>query len=375
MNKFLPKKAIVVLVIAALGALSACGGDSSTDKKDTSGFKPVEAPLTKPPTEIRALGPLPKAPEPGKTVAFISSGIPMFSYYQDQFKEAIGSFGWKMKVFTYTDDPASALTQAISSGVDYIYGQSLPEEQVKTQLAAAHKAGIPVVNQGTAVQSDPENGYYTFLTDVSSDGDAAANWIINDSKGTANVAHLTMNAAALLAALTEPLKKTYGACATCELATVDVTPAEIGSGAIPKILSTYLQSHPDVNYIHAQFADLMTNVVPTLKTSGLAGKVKILVANADQNAFKQIASGEIAAGTAFPNGAMAWGAADMFARLDVEPDSLTAEVLKSDAVQRGVADPWIVTDKKVATELSKLQFGWPGPDGFQDQYKAQWKVG
>jgi len=375
MNMVLPRRALAVLVLTSLGALAACGGSSDGDTTGSVDFTPVDAPLTSPPTEIRDLGELPRTPEPGKTVGFISSGLPMFAYYGDQFREAVSEFGWDVKVFTYTDEPAAAVTQAISAGVDYIYGESLPEAQVEAQLAAAHDAGIPVLNQGTAVASDPENSFYTFFTDASDDAIAASNWIINDSEGAANVVHVTMNVAPLLAALTEPVKDAYAACEGCTVDTLDVTPAEIGSGAVATILATYLQSHPDVNYVHAQFADLMANVVPTLKSSGLADKVKLVVGNGDQATFKEIANGGIAAATAFPNGAMAWGAADMLARIDTDPDSLTDKVLSSGAVIGGVSDPWIVTDKDTAAELGDLQFGWPGPDGYQDQYKKLWKIG
>ena len=56
----------------------------------------------------------------------------------------------------------------------------------------------------------------------------------------------------------------------------------------------YLQSHPDVNYLHLAFSDLGLGVPQALQAAGLADKIKITGVQADENVLKQIVGGKIA---------------------------------------------------------------------------------
>lgn len=369
---------VVVAACAAALAVSAAGCSTSSDDVGGNGsaqYVPApEAPVI-PPDTIRLDIPLTQKPEAGKMIGYVSPASPQGTYYGEQLKTATAALGWNSRDFTFTNDAGAAISAAVGAKVDYIYLQNAGDKATfKPQLEAAKKAGIPLINNGTTDESDPAGGYYTVSRDGSDYSEALADWTINDSKGTANVVLVTMLEYPYFQGTRNVIEKRYAqGCSGCKLGVLDVTTAEAGAGSVPAKLVSYLQSNPDVDYVYFQFSDILTNVAPTLKSAGLADRVKIITGTGTKVALEQLADGDIAATTQYAQAAAPWTIVDLAARLSVN-EPITAELLNSPGYKFGTAPTWMIVDPEVAKTWAAEPFGWPGPEGFQDQFKSLWLV-
>lgn len=365
---------VVPMVVSSL-ALVACGGDDESDSPDATAAASkkalVEAPPTSPPTEIQVSAELPKAPPTGKKVIFLQCELPACERYVPGVKDAAEALGWSAKIEVFKNaNPGAGLQQAVIQKPDYIAITGIPPVALKPQLAAAAKAGIPVIS--CATPDKPAAGGYAVQCggSLETDADYLGRWMINDSGGKANVVAVTIPQFPVLNTETDWFKSNFKSkCSGCSFDQLDVTVQDVGGGAVPQKLVAYLQSHPDVNYVYFTFNDLTRGVPAVLKTAGLTDKVKLVGAAGDASIMKEIGSSQ-AAWTIAPNVYSAWVMFDAMARLSVGED------LAGDYADKVYTSPtWVVDSAESAKLLEPTGFDWYGPEGFQDQFRALWKAG
>ena len=374
--------AALAIVAATSVVLTACGSESKSSSSSGSGSSAVTttsaaadvpAPPTAPPTEIGVTQQLPKAPEKGKTVAFLQCSLPACQAFVPGFKAATQALGWNLETFSYQSPNAGpALQQAVNAGVDFVASTGVPPALFKRELAAAHAKKIPFISANDVTPPDPSIGYMTNFGDTSMFGEESVQmgqWIVRDSGGDAHVVFVLIPDYPILQAGVAPLKQTVAKyCPKCSVDTLPVTVSDVASGAVPKKLVAYLQTHPKVNYIDFSFADLLTGSQQALKAAGLTSRVKIVgqALGAGPQVIKAIQDGSVRAWVAQPNSYQAWLMVDAMARL--------SQGLPLKEERKAAKQPtWVIDSAEKAEPLTALG-GWDGPAGFESKFKQLWRV-
>jgi ribose transport system substrate-binding protein len=373
------------LLLVCLGtvlALAACGDDddesasagSNAAEEQSSEGTTVEPPPTTPPAEIQVTEPLPKAPPKGKKVIWLQCELPACARYTEPLRRAVTSLGWEYESQAYKntgEGPAGAMDQAIAQGFDYIAITGIPSAALKSQLQKAADAGIKIAS-GSVPEKPSEGGWLSQSGGtLVPDAENVAKWMVNDSNGKANVVAVTIPQFPVLNGQTDFLKEELPKmCPDCEYDQLDVTVEEVGAGGVPQKLVGYLQAHPDVNYVFFTFSDLGKGIGKVLEGSGLRDKIKLTGCCGDAGNAKEIASGDTDAWTISPNEYTGWTMVDAMAR-----DSLGLDVAETNELVYE-SPSWVVDSKEsVDQHLKGTDFDWPGPAGYEDQFKKLWQVG
>jgi ribose transport system substrate-binding protein len=375
---FLSALAMLVVAIAATG----CGGDDTSSAAGTSAAKStsttesssVKAPPATPPTEIPITDPVGKEVPKGKSIIFLQCDLPSCARFVPGIKDGTAALGWKSKVEVFKSaNPGAGLQQAVSEKPDYIAMTGIPVAAIKPQLAAAHKANIPVFSCGTA--DPPTSDGYAIQCggDESVDADYMSRWAANDSGGKANILAVTIPQFSTLTTQTDWFKKNLSSvCPGCKYSELDVTVDDVGGGKVPGKVVAYLQAHPDVNYVHFTFGDLAIGAPAAVKAAGLNSKVKLIGAVENQAIVKSIAAGDgqYTAWTLSPNEYMGAVMVDAAARTAV------GDAPGADYQKTIYQDPdWVMATPSSAKQLAATNNTWPGPEGYMDQFKKLWGVG
>lgn len=394
--RLFPGVALIAALVVGLTVLAGCGGGSSSsssgnstttesgsgaaesspaaeesESAPTEGL--AEAPPTTAPTTIPITTPLSKAPPKGKKVIFLQCELPICQLYTDGMKEATEALGWQFEAQVFkSTEPEKGLQQAISQHPDYIGITGLPASLLKQQLKAAEQAGIGVVSCGAAAPEKPGEEYaadcgHTLVRDA----EYGLAWITNDSGGEANILGVSISQYPSLNSETEYLAgpELASVCPQCTFEELDVTPEEIGAGTVPQKVAGYLQAHPDINYLYFTFNDLAIGVPQVLESSGLSENVTITGGAATASVIKEIPD-PMAAWTTEPVQYSGWVMADAMARM------ATGEELTQEYRELIATNPsWLLETKEAADSLKSTGYEWPGPEGFQEQFKQLWGVG
>src|SRR4051794_35497836 len=163
------KKFLAVVAVIAMGTtLAACGSDSSSGAgdggSDTGGSTDVSAAqdyldsVTGAPTSINIDEPLSKAPEAGKLIVGLNSGIPSANVLAGAWKQASEDLGWTYQEINSgatPEDQQKAMESAIQLHPDGIATSGIPIATIQPQLDEAEKEGIWV---NTSASADKPSG-------------------------------------------------------------------------------------------------------------------------------------------------------------------------------------------------------------------------
>jgi ribose transport system substrate-binding protein len=369
-------KTLLVPVVAVALSVAACGSsnDKASDNSDANAATKaavVQAPPTRPPTQIQVSDTLPKKPPAGKKVIFLQCALPACERYVEGWKAATSALGWSASVQVFKPDaPGAALQQAITQHPDYIAITGIPAAALKPQLAAAQKAGIPVISCATPDKPGPGGYSAECGGTLAGDAENLSRWAINDSGGKAKILGVTIPQYPVLNTETDWLKsKLNSMCAGCSYSQLDVGVQDLVGGSVPQKVIAYLQSHPDVKYVYFTFNDLTRGIPAALKTAGLRSKVKLIGAAGDASIMKQIGDQQTA-WTIAPNVYSSWVMVDAMARLSIG-DKLSPKY--QNAIY--TSPTWVVDSPSSANLLKKTGFDWYGPQSFADKFKKLWQVG
>jgi len=365
-------------------ALSACGGNAApatvaaagAPAADPASLAAAQTNLDKylaAPTSIQQSVTLTKVP-PRKKVGFVQCADPACAKLATYIKAATGALGWELVTVNATaTDPGAAIQQAIDAGVDYIATTGFPVALFKQQMAEAKAKGIGMfLCFSTDVPAGPANNLYSDCYDstaAAAYATAMADYLIVRSKAAANVLVVSIPTYPILTAQVDAMRAELGKnCPTCKTDTLEVTVNDLVGGGVPQSISSYLQAHPDVNYVSFTYASLANGVAPALRAAGLSSKVNLVGTQGSQPQMKEVASGTSAAWSALPQELSMWTMVDQMARLSVGQWSL------ADERKAAVPPFYLVTTADAANALVNLDDGWPGPTGFQDTFRKLWGV-
>ena len=335
----------------------------------------VDAASTEP-TDIPIKTPLPKAPEKGIKVAFLSCSAAACSLLNPGVTAAAKALGWDPKVITYDSaQPGQALQQAIDAGYKYIATTSITLNTITPQVQEAKAKGVALFG---AYTGDKPEGKTNGLYGVAQNFDASAKsgklmaaWMTVDSHSAAHALYVSLPIYPTLVAQGDAAKAEFRAdCPTCSLDTLGLSVTQLGAGQGPSAIVTYLKAHPDINYVYLSFQDLDNGVAAALKSAGLADKVKIIGTEGQTAQFKAMIAGNESAWSVLPEPYVMWIVVDWMAR----QSEGVLDQAALDATASGVQF-MVDTPAEAQQQLNENGGEWPGPKNYESQFKALWHVG
>jgi ribose transport system substrate-binding protein len=361
------------------GGSTSAAGNASPANDAATGLTNAQAIVTAAstePTDIPIKTALPRAPQKGIKVAFLTCSAAACSLLNPGFIAAANALGWKPKVITYNSaQPGQALQQAIDAGYKYIATTSITLNTITPQVRAAQAKGVALFGAYTGdTPQGKANGLYgvaqNFDASVKS-GKLIAAWTIVDSHSNAHALYVDLPLYPTLEAQGDAAKAEYKAdCPSCSYDKLGLSVNQLGAGQGPSAIVTYLKSHPKINYVYLSFQDLDNGVAAALKSAGLAGKVKIVGTEAQTAQLKAMIAGTETAWSVLPEPYVMWTVVDWMARLSEGVLDQTALDATASGVQFLVDTP-----AEAQQQLTENGGEWPGPKNYEAQFKTLWHVG
>jgi ribose transport system substrate-binding protein len=329
----------------------------------------VDAAL-KVPTSVGVTQPLSKTPPTGKNVTYLECGVGICQQIAAELTNAAKLLGWHMTFVDQGTTPeqiVAAWDRALSANPkpDAILTSGVPVVVYQRELDQARQAGIPVVDWASANPPNTPGIIFDInpVQDNQERGKLLADYAAVKSGGTAKTLFADIPDFPTLAAE----EKAYAAelssvCPNCSTDVLNFSATDIGS-KIPSAIVSYLQQHPDVNYITFAFDDMSVGVPEALRAASIGSNIAILGQSSNKTTAQSIADGTGQVAT-IPQGVgqMAYKALDVLARHFVG-DSLSAD-------SANLLPIWIQT-KATIGDPNNL---WKGPSGYQQQFAQLWHV-
>jgi len=362
--------AFVAVLVGAFVALIVTPLGSSSNAKKLDGIAQAKAFVKKysaAPTSIGISKPLSKRPPTGKRIYWLECGVPVCHTHSHYLQLAAKVLGWKLTIVpmgTTPEEIGRAWTRAAEDLPDAVIATGVPQVLFKAQLAKLWSHKIPYA-AGTS--TDPNtNGQIADIADISDfklRGVMAANWTVADTDGKANVVFVNVPDFPVLRVMYSAFASEFKRlCPSCKQAQLKVSATDIGK-KMPSIMVSYLQAHPDTDYIVYSFGDLAIGVTQALVSGGFQGKVKSYSDAGSPVNRQDIVNGKIQVVDTGANEAMlTWRVMDVLARwFDGDPVSCcnTGVLPKQYLTKANITDP---------------KANWFGPKNYQAQFKKLWHI-
>jgi ribose transport system substrate-binding protein len=298
-----------VTAALAVVALAACskGGSTSSSSSAAPAAAVSQAVLDNiakysGPSTFTAPGPaIDITPLKGKKVFDIPSvANPFVQSISAAMKEAAEKAGMQ---YTKYDNQAQVsqwvqgINQAIASKQDIIVLNGAPDPRaLGPQLQQAKAAGIPVIvmhfhdNDMPAVPSCEgcADVTATVTAPFNEAGKVAADWMIKDSGGTANVLIVggtdILPSPGTIKAMQDEFAANCPGCTT----TVTNIPVADWNTKTQSVVQSALQTNPKVNYVYVLYDAMVAGAVPAVQTLAKTGQVKIASYNGSPFALDAI---------------------------------------------------------------------------------------
>ena len=313
-----PRLKVALTGAAALALTAACstGGSASTPNVDSSGGSDVSAAVT---ANVEKYKGLPTFAPPGDPIDV--SGVkgksmfliplvpnPFNQSIQDTMQEVADRVGMKFTLYPNQGKPSEwvqGMNAALTAKPDVIVLSTAPDPRVlQPQLQAAKAANIPVLVTHFYDDSSPNppdcEGCAAGVTALVKApfyvaGKAAADWIIADSSGKANV--LLIGGADVLPSpgTLKTIQDEFAAeCKECKVSVANIPVADWNTKVQGEVTAA-LNKDPALNYVYPLYDAMVAGAVPAVQTLGKTGSVKVVSYNGSPYALKYIQDGDIVA--------------------------------------------------------------------------------
>ena len=223
-------------------------------------------------------------------------------------QEIAEQVGMEFTIYANQGQPSQwvqGMNAAIAAAPDIIVLNTAPDPRLlQPQLEAAKEAGIPVLVTHFYDDSSPEppdcDGCAAGVTALVTApfyvaGEAAANWIIQDSGGTANTLIIGAEDALPSPGTIEKIQETFERnCPNCESTVLNIPIADWNTKTQGEVQSA-LTANPDITYVYPLYDAMVAGAVPAVETVGRADDVKVLSYNGSPYVLEFIQDGNIAA--------------------------------------------------------------------------------
>jgi ribose transport system substrate-binding protein len=261
------------------------------------------------------------------------------------------------------------VSQATNAGAIGIVADSVPYDFATTAFSAAIAHGIPLVFMNQPQPGNAENDKQSSLfgqgTNILSK--LAAEWIINDSGGKANVLAVEdVDTNLTTTAFGYAMNEFNSACPGCKVTVVKTTSADQTN--LPSLVSTALAQNPGINYVMPEIDEVVPATVSGLETGDHTG-IKVVSTTGVISSIQGIASHHyVVADVGASEYAEAWGATDQLLRM-----------LLKDPVDGAYTPPIRIfdTDNFGSLTLTTAAYdnaSWFGSTAFENDFLKLWGV-
>jgi ABC-type sugar transport system substrate-binding protein len=138
-------------------------------------------------------------------------------------QEAAKAIGWTVRIIDGQGTPSgisAAMNQAVTLKADGIVVGGFDPATTKAEIAAAKKAGIPVIGWHAAATSGPQKslGLFTNVTTLRADvSKISADWVIADSKGVGGVVIFTDSSIPFAEGKSQEIKAEVETCSSLKI--------------------------------------------------------------------------------------------------------------------------------------------------------------
>ena len=316
------RMAATLLTGLSLTALVAgCGGSSSDSGRGEascgSGNASAELQSARVETPAEFQGPTDPIKAPSKLsvgIVTCSSQLSGCVSSANGIADAAKSLGWSARVYDGGGTPQkqnAAMLDAISAGADVIATTAIDPNLVQQGLQAAKRADVLVVSGSNGIDSPnpvqkAESGKLGYAFDVAPDyaalGEKAAQWIIGDSDGKANLAVFTDAQFPSVVAFERGLRKGMESCGECKVSkSQEFNGTQVGT-TLGSQTTGYLRSNPDVDYVFSPYDPAAAAQVTAIAQAGMANRIKLVGVLGSQQNLDFIRQGQVqAADAAYDN--------------------------------------------------------------------------
>lgn len=296
----------LAVAMAAMLAIAGCGssdddsgttsGDTASTESSAPGVQTATAQIEEffeVPTDIGVSEPLSKTPT-GAEIVFLESSTPAGKQLGDSIEDATDAMGANLTRIAAGLSPQTvtkAWSQVIADPPDAVIEGGYPVSLMGPPLEAMKQAGVPVLTAYS--EESPGLTIPVVATpQYEATGTAIANFVVSESNGDATTLLVTNRDIPGLLPQAEIVEKTYAKnCPGCDLDSVEVPLDGIGR-TIPGEVVSYLQSHPDTNWIIFNTPEFSAGVPQALKAAGIDG-VEAVTQAENPLAFEYIKNEEL----------------------------------------------------------------------------------
>jgi ribose transport system substrate-binding protein len=308
----------------------------------------------------------------GKTVYYIPIAlqVPFFQGAIQGLKDAYGPLGITVQTCDGGGSPSAisaCLNQAVTAGAAAVITDSVSSDFAQNAFnnVTAHHIPLLFMNEPTATQND---------TLASVGGDAGqtytkltADWIIADSKGTANVLVVEITDSQASKDFIEKggLAEFASQCPGCKVTTVETTTPQLQT--LPTLVSSTLVKDPAINYLFPEFDIDVAGAIQGLQTGGTSHNVTVASTTGVLASLQSVASKQHQLeDTGESEYGEAWNAADAVLRMILKqpvPADYSVPVRVFDANNIG---------SLTLTAAAANSGAWYGTGDFRAVYQKLW---
>jgi hypothetical protein len=312
--------------------------------------------------------PLPKKPPTGLTITVATCALTVCHTETDAAEKAAEELGWKVTSLVSQLSPEAyqtTMNQIVSNPTEMAaIAPIVPNQFVSKQLKALQEKDVKIVQMAPpGDEPTPKGPVLAAVTGplaLGQSGRLMGVSVVNDKKGPANTAFIWDPAAA---GTWQPINDEFTKAVESAGGTVDVvevSSAEVGK-AIPTQIVSYVQSHPDVEYLAFAVSDLDAGVSQALEAAGLSEQVKILSRAPQEANIEAIKNGTEWLSVAEENASAGYRAVDQLARI--------VEGVELGDLRNPEGWAQIIT----AEDAEKLD-GVPQPEGYPEAFQEAWHL-
>ena len=253
----------------------------------------------------------------------------------------------------------------MTAGAKGIVTDSVTLASVSNALTKAASKHVPIVAINAVGDNSKDIGHIS-AGDQESQA-IAADWIIADSKGTAQVlGTVVQDDTGSRQDIDLGSAPEFAKCPGCKVTTATYTSSTVPS--VPSIVSSALLSHSNVNYGFPQFDFLVPLFKSGAQTAGFTKKMKIVSTNAVLADLQLVKSGGQAADIGANRNYAGWNSMDTMLRL-----------LKGLPLSKTSTVPQRVFDSKNINSITLTAAAagtgeWWGPLDYQKSFQALWSL-
>lgn len=373
--------AALVAALALAVTFAACGSSDDDDggsggetSTTASSALPPEVTadvkrFTTRPTSIGIDAPIEREIPAGKEIYYIQCGSPVCATNGEYLKQAAETVGWRIRPVNAGLTPETikaAWAQAVRDKPDGVVASGFPRSLFNPELAQLEAARVPVVD--ISVTDPPGRGIsavFAGTPDYVAAGERLAKYALVEEGGE-DIHAMIVGVSAyptvelIGTSFGETIKRYCDDCTTDKL---DVPATSIGND-LPTRISTYLQSHPDVNWVVNGFADMSVGVPAALKSAGVGDDVKFIGINNNPTTAGYLKSGQsIVAEHIYGYPELMWRSIDFLIR--------TVNGESTDPSTAQTYPHWVVTKDTIPSTTDEF----PTVEDYRAQYERIWGVG